>query len=166
MHDQQIKPGIQVRYRPDSVAINTPTAFREITGPKGNGQRVQGYKIWPMNAGTCNTLQTIDNHEHGRKRRALMNAFSDKALRSYEPLVKQNVDRWCELLGDECTADGEWSKPLNAADWLNWFVFDVMGDLCFGKSFGMKEADSDMRDVLHLMANMMATAYPVSLSLH
>lgn len=162
-NNEYMVPGPRVRYRPDSLAINTPTAFREITGPKGNGQRTQAYQVWPYKAGVESIIHIQNNTKHGRKRRALMNAFSDRALRSYEPLVQQNVDRWCELLGDECAeTEDEWSKPLNVADWLNWFVFDVMGDVCLGKSFGMKERDSDMRIVLHVMASMMAVAYPVS----
>lgn len=28
-------------------------------------------------------------------------------------------------------------KPLNMSDWFNFYSFDVMGDLSFGKSFGM-----------------------------
>jgi hypothetical protein len=28
-------------------------------------------------------------------------------------------------------------KPLNASIWLNYYSFDVMGDLAFGKSFDM-----------------------------
>lgn len=27
--------------------------------------------------------------------------------------------------------------PLNVTDWFNFYSFDVMGDLSFGKSFGM-----------------------------
>lgn len=28
-------------------------------------------------------------------------------------------------------------KPLNVAEWFHYYAFDVMGDIAFGKSFGM-----------------------------
>lgn len=30
-------------------------------------------------------------------------------------------------------------KPTNAAEWFHFYSFDVMGDIAFGKSFGMVE---------------------------
>ncbi|KAF5570619.1 pisatin demethylase cytochrome P450 [Fusarium pseudoanthophilum] len=54
-----------------------------------------------------------------------------KALRDYEPRVTkyttQLLDRLNEMQG----------MTINASDWLNFYSFDVMGDLAFGKSFNM-----------------------------
>jgi cytochrome P450 len=102
---------------------------------------------------------------HGRKRRVLNNAFSDKALRSAEPFILSNTDRWCELIGQEAGSDGgEWSPPLNMADWVNYLVFDILGDLCFGQSFDMKERDSTMRYVPHLMVEFLELMHPIAYS--
>ncbi|KAM0541239.1 hypothetical protein ACHAPJ_013327 [Fusarium lateritium] len=53
------------------------------------------------------------------------------ALRDYEPRVTQYtaqlLDRLSELQG----------TPINASEWFNFYSFDVMGDLAFGKSFDM-----------------------------
>lgn len=154
--------GTTVRYRPDSVVINTPSAFRTIYGPKGNNKKGLPYRAWPRDLRAPSTIQTIDNYEHGRKRRILNMAFSDKALRSFEPRVQANVDRWCELLAEEIPEGGDWSSSVNVADWVNWLVFDVMGDLCLGRSFEMKEKNSNMRYIIELMASMMEFMYPVS----
>lgn len=151
-----------MRYEPNWVAINTPTAFRTVTGPKGNNKKAAFYAMWSRDYHSPSTLQTVENGPHGRKRRILSYAFSERSLRSFEPFVMANLDRWCELLGNKIPEDG-WSESLNMADWLNWLVFDIMGDLCLGKSFGMKEKDSDMRYVIHLMALMMEFMSHVSL---
>lgn len=45
-------------------------------------------------------------------------------------------------------------------------MFDILGDLCFGKSFDMKERDSDMKYVPHLMAEFVALMHPVCRSPH
>lgn len=156
-----------MRHDPDWVAINTASAFRTITGPKGNTTKALFYTMFPRNYHAPSTIQIRDNAAHGRKRRMLSNAFSDKALRGFEPFVLANLERWCKLLENEvpesASKNDGWSESINMADWLNWFVFDVMGDLCLGKSFGMKETDNEMRYIIHLMADMMEFIYHVSL---
>lgn len=94
--------------------------------------------------------------------RVLNHAFSEKALRSAEPFVLSNVDRWCEIIAGEIDETAGWSTSLNMADWVNYLVFDLLGDLCFGKSFDMKEKDSDTKHVPHLMAEFLSLMHPVS----
>lgn len=53
------------------------------------------------------------------------------ALRDYEPRVSRYTD---QLLAQLETSQG---KPINMTTWFNFYSFDVMGDLAFGKSFGM-----------------------------
>jgi cytochrome P450 len=54
-----------------------------------------------------------------------------KALREYEPRVTAYTD---QLLSHFSKSEG---KPVNVTDWFNFYSFDVMGDLAWGKSFGM-----------------------------
>lgn len=89
-------------------------------------------------------------------------AFSENALRSAEGFLHSNVDRWLELLGSSAEKDG-WTKSLNMCDWVNWLVFDILGDLCFGKSFDMKEPGSEMRHVPEMMISFLELIHPVSL---
>lgn len=90
-------------------------------------------------------------------------AFSESALRSAEDFLHSNVDRWIELLG-QLEKDGEWTKTLNMCEWVNWLVFDILGDLCFGKSFDMKEPNSDMKHVPEMMISFLELIHPVSLT--
>lgn len=120
------------------------------------------YEVWPRNIDALTTWNSTNVHIHGRKRRVLNYAFSDKALRSAEPFLIANTDRWCEIIADEITETGQgWSQSLNMADWVNYLVFDILGDLCFGHSFDMKEKDSEMKYVPHLMAEYVALMHPV-----
>lgn len=115
--------GPAVRYAPDAVALATPDAFRTLTGPRGNNAKGRFYRFWPRSPDAESTLQTADNAQHGRKRRVLANAFSERALRGYEPYVRGNLDRWLELLEAEVPpGTGAWSESLNMADWMNWLV--------------------------------------------
>jgi hypothetical protein len=45
---------------------------------------------------------------------------------------------------------------------VNYLVFDILGDLCFGKQFNMKEPDSDLKHIPDLMGTFLQTLAPVS----
>jgi hypothetical protein len=47
---------------------------------------------------------------------------------------------------------GGWGQAKNMADWCNYLTFDVMGDLAFGKAFGMLERP-DNRFALSLVGS-------------
>lgn len=118
---EEYGPGVPLRTSPGCVCVSTPDAFRALTGPKGNNTKAHSYKFFPRGE-AYSTIQTIDHREHGRKRRVLANAFSERALRSYEPIVASNMARWIELFEAEIPEGDEWSPSLNVADWLNWLV--------------------------------------------
>jgi cytochrome P450 len=150
------------RYTPDSVVFNTPEGYKEIFGLHGNVKKTESYyRVWPHNVKITNTWNVTDPSAHARKRRVLNHAFSDRALRGAEPLVHKNLDRWLDLMGEQIKPGSEWSTPLNMADEVNYLVFDILGDLCFGKSFDMKEPNSDVKNMPHLMASFLELMQPV-----
>ncbi|KAJ0131459.1 putative inactive purple acid phosphatase 29 [Fusarium oxysporum f. sp. albedinis] len=104
------------------------------------------------------TWISIDNATHARKRRAMNHAFSDKALRSSEPFIHSNIDRWIQLLKEEIRKR-QWSCSLHMARWADRLVFDTLGDLCFGESFGTKERDRELR---HIPATSLYVHYSFS----
>lgn len=160
-------PGPTFRYCPNNLLVNTPDGFRSVYGPKGNLKKGLSYKIWPRNVDTITTLNVIDTEIHARKRRILNNSFSDKALRAAEKFVLSNTDRWCDLIdenAEKSTDDDGWSTSLNMTDWINHLVFDILGDLCFGKQFNMKEPNSQLRYVVHLIAGFTQFMHPLAMS--
>lgn len=60
----------------------------------------------------------------------LANRYSP-ALRDYESRVIKYSDELMDQM------KGFSGKPFNASLWLNFYSFDVMGDLAFGQSFDM-----------------------------
>lgn len=99
---------------------------------------------------------------HARKRRVLNSAFSENAIRSATAFVIKHVDRWNELLV-EGNNGKEWTEPQNMSDLTDYLVFDIMGDLCFGKSFELKEPGKNpFKHMPHTIADFMQFMYPVS----
>jgi cytochrome P450 len=122
---------------PNTVLFCDPEAHRDIYGMKSNVRRGDFYTAWRRNERDQTTLNTVDVAEHARKRKLLNLSFTDKSVRSASTFIIQHVERWNELLVQDCGTD--WSEPLDLSNSLDALVFDIMGDLCFGKSFDIKE---------------------------
>ncbi|KAF5642512.1 pisatin demethylase cytochrome P450 [Fusarium tjaetaba] len=101
-------------HAPSSPVIKSP--FYGITHP------------WVM------LLSERRKKEHATRRKAWDRAFTTKALRDYE----HRVLKYTKLLTDRI--DEAKGKPFNVALWVNFYTFDIMGDLAFGKSFDMLES--------------------------
>ena len=104
-------------------------------------------------------------------------AFSDAALRQLERYILANVRQGCAMLSENSASRSEkiagekgtgagggggekpgekaedgWADAWNVAQWCNWLVFDIMGDLVFGKAFGMLESPKN-RFAVELVGN-------------
>jgi cytochrome P450 len=156
-----LRIGDAVRFKPDGVLFNSPTAYRAIYQAKANVKKGKLYETWPRNAKNVHTLATVDKMVHARKRRVLNSAFSEKAIRSAELFIVKHVDRWNEILL-EGNNGKEWSKPQNISDLADYLVFDIMGDLSFGKSFELKEpGENSLRHMPHTIAESLQFLHPV-----
>ncbi|KAI3573162.1 cytochrome P450 [Fusarium oxysporum f. sp. albedinis] len=117
----QQKYGPTFRITPDSVLINTPTGLKAIFNNKANVKKAEYYKAYPRNVHAMTTWNAIDKTIHARKRRVMNNAFSDKAMRSCEPFIQENIDRWFELINEEI-GKKQWSDSLNMARWSDHLI--------------------------------------------
>ncbi|KAF2993989.1 hypothetical protein E8E13_001764 [Curvularia kusanoi] len=160
----QEKYGPEYRYEPNSVCLNTPSAYKHIFGPKGNVKKSEYYSVWPKTVNHINTWNATSVPVHARKRRILNYAFSESALRSAEVFVHSNVDRWLELLGRRKERGEEWTSSIDMADQVTYLVFDILGDLCFGKCFDMKEPDSNLRHIPEVMIGFLQLMNPIAFS--
>ncbi|KAH7014166.1 cytochrome P450 [Microdochium trichocladiopsis] len=114
-----------VRLGPQELSINNAEVFAAVSAPNSPCTKSDWYDLMrPMVA-----LQHVRNHaEHAARRKVWDRGFSAK---DYEPRVTNYTS---QLLGKIARSEG---KPLNVSDWFNFYSFDVMGDLAWGKSFGM-----------------------------
>ncbi|SMR55222.1 unnamed protein product [Zymoseptoria tritici ST99CH_1E4] len=76
-------------------------------------------------------------------------AFSDRALREYEPQVRVFVDK---VLAQIAKREGQ---PMNLSMWFVLFSFDVMWALAFGKYYGYIDA-GERHEMQNILDNAMA----------
>ncbi|KAA8643456.1 hypothetical protein EYZ11_001410 [Aspergillus tanneri] len=138
LHALHQRYGTHVRVTPNFVSINSTQGLHDIYGHGKRLKKADFYNAFPAIKGVYNTHNAIDKTMHGRKRRVLSQAFSDQALKSMEDVMLLHVRQLCAALGGDGQKSGE-QKPVvrNMSDWFSYLTYDVMGELCFGKSFDM-----------------------------
>ncbi|KAJ4346456.1 uncharacterized protein N0V89_010385 [Didymosphaeria variabile] len=67
----------------------------------------------------------------------MSHAFSDQALRSQEPIIKSYIT----LLISKLQAKANTDTQVDIMRYINFTTFDILGDLCFGESFGALESE-------------------------
>jgi cytochrome P450 len=83
-------------------------------------------------------LSVANDHDHGRIRRALAPAYSQKSILEQEPILVKHVDLLITRLKQEALD----CRSVDLRHWYNFTTFDVIGDLAFGEGFGCLEGGS------------------------
>ena len=151
--------GTFVRYGPNALSVNDPAALKTIYGHKANVRKSPFYLAFAAAPGIFSTHTAIDRYVHARKRRVMSHAFSDAALKSLEELTIVHVRDFVKKLTTEDSpahtpsmdTEQGWTAPKDISSWCSYLGFDVMGDLCFGKSFGMLGDNSENREAISLL---------------
>jgi hypothetical protein len=89
---------------------------------------------WYDQDSPLNSMHTTRSKQvHAVRRRVWSPAFSDKAIRGYEKRIQPYVEELAKKIEEFH------GKAVNVSDWFNFFGYDAMGDMAFGKNFGMVE---------------------------
>jgi cytochrome P450 len=139
MLDLHKRYGDIVRIAPDELAFSHPDAWKEIMGHK-KGEQEFSKAAWfyqPVE-GLPRHIVNEEREEHGRLRRQMAHGFSEKSMRSQEPLIRGYVDFLLQRLR-EFSQDG---SSVVISDWYNYTTFDIIGDLAFGEPFGCLEGSN------------------------
>lgn len=147
------------------MLFSNPRAYADIYSMKSNVRRSPFYTAFQRNTKEKNTLNVIDVAEHAQKRKLLNLSFTEKSLRAAAGFMVKHVDRWNEIMLEENSSTTEWSAPVDLAQKVDTLVFDIMGDLSFGKSFDIKEpGENPLRVIPNNIAEYMRFYYPVGKS--
>ncbi|KAK1248803.1 hypothetical protein MKX08_007023 [Trichoderma sp. CBMAI-0020] len=140
LHD---KYGPYVRIGPSELSVRDPKAVNAFHGLNSKCRKDPHYDMTlPMTS-----LHIFrDKAQHDRRRRVWSQAFGDQALKGYE----QRMRKYRDMLFDKIAASN--GQPMNMAKWFHFYSFDVMGDLAFGKPFGMLETSQNHRAIAMLEA--------------
>ncbi|OLN85229.1 putative sterigmatocystin biosynthesis P450 monooxygenase stcF-like protein 1 [Colletotrichum chlorophyti] len=135
LHD---KYGPVVRIAPDELSYTSSTAWKKIYGQRSpefakclDGRGIAGPNI--ANPAVRNGgIVTADQEPHARLRKAVLPAFSERALRDQE----ETLQLYANKLMDQLRSSSEGGAPQDMAKWFSLTAFDIVSDLAFGQAAG------------------------------
>jgi cytochrome P450 len=132
-----------IRTGPREVAVYCADAVPLIHGPTSRCRKPTIYTS--IHGGGVSVHSERSKQAHGRRRRVWDQAFSAKALRDYEPRLNRHALALMSQLKEQVD-----QPSVRISDWMNFYSFDVMGDVGFNRSFDMVE-NGEEADVIKLL---------------
>lgn len=102
---------------------------------------------------------TRDEAYHARFRRCVANAYALSTLVSYEPLVDSTIDAFLTHTESRFARTG---APCDFARWLQFFAFDVIGEITWSTRLGFIERCEDVDGVTGFITRFVEYANVVS----
>ncbi|KAF2792945.1 isotrichodermin C-15 hydroxylase [Melanomma pulvis-pyrius CBS 109.77] len=149
LHDEY---GPVVRLGVDELSINDARAWKDIFNRK-DMLRPPQWGARPPGVEAYNVI-SASAPDHARFRKALNPAFSEKATREYEPLVRSYMNKLITRVDEAITKSGS-SAVVDIVDWINFTTFDIIGELAWSKGYDCLETGAGhafMGVLLHFQA--------------
>lgn len=96
-------------------------------------------------------FNSTDEQFHSRLRRAVSNAYAMSSLVAFEPLVDDTTVAFLEQLKKRFTGGSGEGAVCDFGLWLQFYAFDVIGELTYSKRLGFVDRGVD---VDHIIRNM------------
>ncbi|KEF55246.1 uncharacterized protein A1O9_08900 [Exophiala aquamarina CBS 119918] len=144
--DLHRKHGPLVRIGPNEVSVSDPQALKVIYGAGSRFTKTKWYPSWSMGgqSGKYDVFSDPTIEGHAATKRLLSASYSMSAVNGLDSFVQRPIDRLLSRF-EESSRSGQ---QMNLADWLQWFAFDVIGEVSFSKQFGFLDAGRDVDDTL------------------
>jgi cytochrome P450 len=135
------KYGDVIRIGPRELSVNDPAALTTIYGGTGVSMKATrgpfyDFTVESTKARSRNLQSTPTMSDHAARRKVWDAAFSIKAVKGYEENIIKNTNLLISQI-DKAGSDG---SSVDLGQWCSWYGFDVMGELGFGRGFGMLKA--------------------------
>ncbi|KAI0405763.1 cytochrome P450 [Xylaria palmicola] len=137
MWECHLKYGDRVRYGPNRVLINNAVAVHDIYGRSAPVKKSEGYRVLATQA--PNTLTLSDKAKHAHRRRVVSQAFSERSMRMFEPILASKIDRLCRIIRDNLNNSTNWTGPLNMEGQFTYLVFDSLTSVAFSEDYNTME---------------------------
>lgn len=150
-----------VRLGPNVLSFADPRVIKIIYGLNKGLTKSDFYPVQmavARGARLPSLFSTQDEEYHARYRRCVNGAFAMSSLMGYEPLVDSTADAFIEQTRKRYCDTG---KVCEFARWLQFFAFDVIGELTWSKRLGFVERDEDVDGIVKFVAGFLSYAGPI-----
>ncbi|KAL4779784.1 hypothetical protein BJX76DRAFT_351499 [Aspergillus varians] len=155
------KYGDVVRLGPNTLSFSSPSAIKVIYGLNKGFVKSDFYPV-QMTVSKGEPLpslfSTLDEPFHANLRRSVNHAFSMSSLVQYEPMVNETIDLF---LNQTTTLFANTGQTCDFARWLQFFAFDVIGNITYSKRHGFIEKNQDIDGIVASLARIFDYAGPI-----
>ncbi|KUI65981.1 Pisatin demethylase [Cytospora mali] len=133
-----------VRIGPNHVSVSDPQSMRAIYGVQNVFPKTAFYSLAESifdGRFLPNMFTTQSNQYHMHLKRGAASAFSMDVVVSLEGFADKCISILLARLR-EISSSG--NKPINPVDWMQYFAFDVLGEISFSKDLGFLEKGADV----------------------
>ncbi len=106
-------------------------------------------------------FSTTSEAFHAQLRRCVNSAFSMSTLIQYEPFVDSTTELFLKQTEKLYAETGD---ACNFSRWLQFYAFDVIGEMTYSKRHGFLEENRDIDGIIDYVAALFDYAGPVRLS--
>jgi cytochrome P450 len=103
-------------------------------------------------------FSTTEETFHANLRRSVNSAFSMSALVQYEPFVDEVMELFLNRT-EEIFATPD--KTCDFAEWLQFFAFDVIGQITYSKRHGFIDRGEDVDKMVKYLGKLFSYVAPV-----
>jgi hypothetical protein len=143
------KHGDLVRLGPQCVSVTGSTTYiAQIYGIGKGLVKSDFYSCFQnmVNGKRAASLVAMtDESQHAKSKRLIAHAYSLSTLVEYEALVDRTTDVFLQTLEDRFVGQG---KVLDLGRYLQFFAFDVIGELTFSRRLGFIEQGVDVDGII------------------
>jgi cytochrome P450 len=151
-HDDQVRLheryGPFVRLGPDMVSVRGAAYVSQIYGIGKGFVKSHYYSVFQNIVNgkrTASLVAMTDESDHARTKRVIAHAYSLSTLVEYEPLVDSTIGVLLENLSTRYVKTG---TTCDFGQYLQYFAFDVIGELTFTKRLGFMEQNEDVDGII------------------
>ncbi|POS81052.1 benzoate 4-monooxygenase cytochrome P450 [Diaporthe helianthi] len=150
--------GPAVRIGPNFVSLSDPTLLKTIYSTRGEYAKSDFYSVNDavQNGQVIqNIFGTRSNAFHNRYIRPIQKLYSMNSMLAMEGLVDKAIRSMCKQLESRFVDGKNTNKPCNLTDWIEFYAWDVLGEVTFSKDFGFLRGGCDQMDLIQTAESTM-----------
>ncbi|KAF4334974.1 cytochrome P450 monooxygenase [Fusarium beomiforme] len=155
------KHGDIVRLGPNTLSFADPAVLKQIYGLSKGYVKSDFYIVQQSvvkGQRLASLFSTTDNDFHSQFRRCVNSAFSMSALVQYEPFVDNTTKLFLEQT-EKIFANR--SDVCDFTQWLQFYAFDVIGEITYSKRHGFIEKNEDVEGIVAYLGKLFLYVAPI-----
>ncbi|KAF5571396.1 pisatin demethylase cytochrome P450 [Fusarium pseudoanthophilum] len=151
------KHGPLVRIAPNIISVGDPAAIKTIYGLTGAFTKTLQSAFYPIQSISwnkkpqMNLFSTRDSVYHREQKKKVAHAYSLTSLLGSEEAMDSCTELFTSRLDEWATTD----KPIDLGAWLQYYAFDVVGEVTFAQKLGFLETGADVDGMMETIEGIL-----------